>query len=105
MGTAIPRGMDVMHLCHTRACVNPDHLAVGSRAANVHTSQIAGRLKRKSGTGLSGSRNGMAKLTEDQAQAILDDDRPLAVIAAEVGVSKTTIWMLRRRKTWPHLSP
>lgn len=43
----IPDGMDVMHLCHTPACSNPEHLTVGSRRDNMQSSRVAGRLQRK----------------------------------------------------------
>lgn len=43
----IPEGLDVMHACHNRVCVNPDHLSVGTRRENMAQSKAAGRLKRK----------------------------------------------------------
>jgi hypothetical protein len=43
----IPQNLEIMHLCHTRLCVNPDHLRLGTRAENIRMSQIAGRLKRR----------------------------------------------------------
>lgn len=41
-----PQGLDVMHTCHVRNCVNPGHLTLGTRAENMQASKIAGRLKR-----------------------------------------------------------
>lgn len=32
----IPKGYDVMHKCDTPACINPDHLSVGTRKQNMH---------------------------------------------------------------------
>lgn len=39
----IPEGMDVMHTCHNRGCVNPDHLTVGTRKENMQSSAADGR--------------------------------------------------------------
>jgi len=43
----IPKGMDVMHLCHNPECSNPAHLSVGFRKENMQTSRASGRLQRK----------------------------------------------------------
>jgi hypothetical protein len=32
----IPPGFDVMHSCDNKACVNPEHLSLGSRSSNNH---------------------------------------------------------------------
>lgn len=39
----IPEGMEVRHACHRRACINPEHLSVGTRADNMRDMVAAGR--------------------------------------------------------------
>ena len=60
----IPKGLVVRHLCNVKACVNPDHLAVGTQAENVNDAAAIGRMSRY---GESGPK---AKLTSEQVMEI-----------------------------------
>jgi HNH endonuclease len=39
----IPKGMIVMHTCDTRACINPDHLVLGTQGDNMQDMAAKGR--------------------------------------------------------------
>jgi hypothetical protein len=99
----VPPGMDVRHLCHVPNCVNPDHLALGTRAENMADSMRAGRRlgPRKPRRG---EDNGMSKLTASDILRIRGDSRILREVAADYNVSLTAIWSIRRGRTWRHVT-
>lgn len=58
-GRAVPRGMCACHKCDTPACINPDHLFVGTQADNLADMRAKGRHNYSGlgghGSGASGS--------------------------------------------------
>lgn len=94
---AIPKGLFVCHSCDVRACVNPEHLFVGTPAMNAEDARRKGRfiprLRRK--------------LAPDQVQQIrhlLDQDKMyLTEIARQFGVSSSTIRSIKFGHIWTHL--
>lgn len=41
----IPDGMEILHTCDVRKCVNPDHLNVGTHAQNMAEAKSRGRMR------------------------------------------------------------
>lgn len=68
----IPVGMFVCHRCDNPACVNPDHLFLGTCADNVRDMMRKGRnfAKTKPDSYARGERQGSAKLTGSQVMEI-----------------------------------
>jgi hypothetical protein len=76
--------------------VNPNHLFLGTQADNMADKALKRRQSKGVGTG-------MAKLTEDQAKAILLDMRMQKEIAIEYGISQSSVSEIKLRKTWKHI--
>ena len=100
----IPAGMLVMHKCDNPECVNPDHLTIGTTQDNSDDKVRKNRQakgesfsKRKPA---SGSKNGLAKLTEIEAKEIFNSKSPQREIASRYGVSQTVVHNIKSIKTW-----
>jgi HNH endonuclease len=93
----IATGMVVCHKCDVRACVNPEHLFLGTPADNSQDMLNKGRSSR-------GERHHNAKLTEDQVSRIkamlAEDCLYLSEIAREFDVTPSTIRAIRQGKSW-----
>lgn len=99
----IPAGMFICHKCDNPSCVNPGHLFAGTPGDNMRDMARKGRRGR-TGNGKGASNSG-AVLTEDQARAILADRRRPGLIAQSYGVVPGTIYNIKTRRTWRHISP
>lgn len=94
----IGEGLQVCHSCDNPGCVNPDHLFLGTIDDNMKDKAAKGRSRVPKG-----AESVHAVLTEEQAQAILLDARPYTAIAADYGVSASTIGSIKNRESWRHL--
>ena len=95
----IPEGMQVLHKCDFKLCVNPAHLFLGTQAVNLADMRAKKRDPRGEG-------HGRSKLTADQVAEI----RQLALvglsykeIGRRFGVAGTAISEACRGKTWTHV--
>lgn len=95
----IPPGMMVCHRCDNRACVNPNHLFLGTARDNVRD-----RDRKNRANSPEGERNGLHKLTAAQVEAIRSAKRTKKKeLAKAFGVSRSTIYAIRAGKIWKHL--
>lgn len=122
-GRPVPKGMLACHHCDNPACVNPEHLFVGTYRDNMRDAAHQGRLKppplpephqrargarhgsRTKPEGIpKGARNGNAKLNDEIVRAIRVDNRANGVIATQYGVTPQLISQIRTRRSWRHVA-
>lgn len=94
----IPEGLSCLHLCDEPACVNIDHLVLGTQRANMADRQ----LKRRTA---SGARNGRALLNEEQVLEVrrMRGRVPAPRIAQLYNVSEGAIHAILSGENWKHL--
>lgn len=98
----IPEGMRVLHKCDFPACINPEHLFLGTQQDNMDDMRAKGRndyIFNK------GGRNGRASLTEQQ---VIEIKRQLSFstnvgLAAKYNVTQMVISHIRHRWTWKNV--
>ena len=88
----------ILHECDNPACVNPDHLFLGTQDDNMEDMRQKGR-----GPLRDGERNPRAKLTVKDVIAIRQSGHGLSVLAKQFGVSSAAIWQIRIGNNWKHL--
>lgn len=88
----VPFGKQLNHTCHIRNCVNPFHMYVGTQLQNLQ--DMWGRGKGL----LRGENHPNSKLSDDDADKVRRDPRPLRQIATEYKVSTTLVSMIKNGK-------
>lgn len=94
----IPNGMCVLHRCDVRACVNPGHLFLGTRADNAADMTSKGRSLR-------GSRQPNSKLSENDVARIhclRTEGLTHKAIASRVGVGRPCVSRILSGHSWTH---
>lgn len=95
----IPKGMSVLHRCDVRACVNPDHLFLGTTLDNNRDAVAKGRNTH-------GEKTVGSRLREESIHAIAEL-RAVGLSAEQISkrfsVSIRTISKVLRAETWAHV--
>jgi hypothetical protein len=89
------------HRCDTPACINPEHLFVGSTAAN--TADMVSKRRHPHG-----ARHGMAKLSSEDVRAIraaAANGESRREIAARYAVTYENVWLIVTGRSWKYEEP
>lgn len=103
----IPEGMFICHTCDNPPCVNPEHLWPGTALDNKRDCINKGRSFVPHQPGQKGSKNPIAKLTED---AVVDIRKLKAQgwsygqLAKKYGVKNVTVYHVVKRNNWKHVA-
>lgn len=92
----IPEGLIICHKCDNPACVNPNHLFLGTTKDNIDDKVKKGRQSKRE--------SAPHKLTEKQVKEIRERYIPGVItqtqLGKEFGVSQRAIHKIINRKTW-----
>ncbi len=125
LGRKLNRSEIVCHSCDNPACVNLEHLWVGTHSDNMrdmvakgrnyrlrndqHRERLSAGVRRAVESGRLPIRRGeqsrQAKLTEAAVLAIHGSSDYQTVLAQRYGVSQSLISHVLLGKSWPHLAP
>lgn len=103
-GDPIPKGMQVMHTCDNRKCVNHNHLKIGTARDNMKDMIAKGRDRHD---GFIGEAHPGAKLSESDVKEILrllSTGMSQREAAERFNVSKSTVKKIRAGESWAHVS-
>ena len=99
----IPDDLLVLHKCHNRKCVNPNHLKLGTYQDNSDDMVLADRQAK-------GEDNGRAKLTQEDVEIIrhlYDNNDRFQMsqhdIARSFEICQNQVFLIIRRKNWSHI--
>lgn len=91
-----PGALNVLHRCDNRPCANPNHLFLGTYRDNYQDAKRKDRHTR-------GERQASCRLSPAQIIAIRLDKRKHIEVAADYGMSFSTISKIRQRRLWRHI--
>ena len=94
----IPKGLCVLHRCDVQACVNPEHLFLGTKKDNA-----VDRMNKGRGYRPIGEKNIKARFTEDEVRKIRTSSKTIEELADHYDVTDSCIYQILNRITWKHI--
>lgn len=95
---AVPKGLVVRHKCDNPACVNIEHLSLGTQADNIEDKRARNRFRSPRGEA-----HPFAKLTAADVREIRASAAKSAVLAPRYGLTPSAITSIRVGRRWRHV--
>lgn len=92
----IPEGMQVLHHCDIRCCVNPAHLFLGTHQDNMD--DMVNKCRKAIGSRVHN------KLNDDSVREIRSSTERQQALASKHGVTQAMVSCVKLRKSWKHLN-
>ena len=93
----VPEGKNLLHSCNNPACVNTDHLRIGTHKQNMEDRKAAGNY-------LQGSKHFNSKYTEELARSVYAAEGAEHAVARRFGVPRDWVNRVRSGRGWKHIS-
>lgn len=97
---AVPQGMDVLHKCDNPACVNPEHLFLGTALENVADMILKGRKNQPKGHSIGSSKLSLDDVITIKAALKQWKYGMSTALAKQFGVSPSSIYAIRLGQSW-----
>lgn len=97
VGRPLLRSEHSRHTCDRPDCIREEHLLLGDHASNMRDMADRGRTRGAFGAGDS---HPLARITEDQAIAIVLDGRRVCEISRSLGLPHSLVSNVRNGRTW-----
>lgn len=98
----IPEGLNVLHKCDVRRCINPKHLFLGTQLDNIKDMILKGRK-----ASIRGVLHPSCKLDEAaivEIRKLLSEGMMQRRIAEKFGVTEQHIYRIKTKRVWAHLA-
>ena len=96
-------GLVVRHDCDNPACINPEHLTLGTQAENIADCIARGRARHRTPRGEDHFRSRLTDAAVQRIRVLLAGGKSSGEVARLFGVSKETIKDVKARRTWTHV--
>lgn len=100
-GREIPLGQCVCHRCDNPACINPNHLWLGTSVQNTADMDAKGR---RSTTRTPGEKHWNARLANDDVVEIFTSTEKISDLAERFGIGVDHVRQIKNGKSWSHVT-